>query len=70
MDSFDEAQAYDSNSNEQREDGTNLMNLLGLKKGNSILDLGCGTGYLTKALANKVGKKGKVRPITQIHVEK
>lgn len=60
MDNFDEAKTYDSNSSEQREDGFNLMNLLCLEEGSRVLDLGCGTGYLTKMLAYRVGPKGKV----------
>ncbi len=31
-----------------------------IKKGDKVLDFGCATGYTTKAVANKVGKKGKV----------
>ena len=61
MEDFDQAHTYDQNSSEQREDGINLINLLTLTEGASALDLGCGTGYLTKVLADKVGYQGKVR---------
>ncbi len=57
---FKEAEIYDKTSSNQREDGVNLISLLSPKKGCKILDLGCGTGYLTKALANEVGPTGKV----------
>ncbi|MBR9683095.1 class I SAM-dependent methyltransferase [Candidatus Woesearchaeota archaeon] len=36
------------------------INTLGLKKGQSVLDLACGTGGLTTISAEKVGEKGKV----------
>ena len=67
MESFNQASTYDSNSSEQREDGQNLINLLAPSAGCSILDLGCGTGYLTKLLADQVGSKGKVRPAQELH---
>ena len=55
-----EAEIYDEISSNQREDGMNLISLLSPMKGCEILDLGCGTGYLTKALATEVGSTGKV----------
>lgn len=55
-----EAEAYDKNSVVQREVGMKLMKRLAPEKGDKILDIGCGTGYLTKALADLVGPEGKV----------
>ena len=66
MDDFNQARTYDSNSSAQREDGFNLMDLLCLEEGSKVLDLGCGTGYLTKVLANRVGPIGKVQ-IASMH---
>ena len=57
---FDQATTYENNSSAQREDGLNLMDLLDVKKGSKVLDLGCGTGYLTKLLADRVGQDGEV----------
>ena len=34
--------------------------MLNVEKGDTVLDLGCGTGYLTKVLSERVGPKGKV----------
>jgi protein-L-isoaspartate O-methyltransferase len=58
MDDFNQASVYDNNSSAQREDGRGLTNLLQLEEGSVVLDLGCGTGYLTKVLANIVGCRG------------
>ena len=57
---FNEAEAFENNSTNQREDGLNLSKLLSLNRGNNILDIGCATGYLTKVLADQVGPEGKV----------
>ena len=37
-----------------------LIKMTSLKKGNTVLDLGRGTGYLTKLLSEKLGPEGKV----------
>ncbi|MCD4784192.1 MAG: class I SAM-dependent methyltransferase [Candidatus Eremiobacteraeota bacterium] len=37
-----------------------IMDVIELKKGDVIADIGCGPGYLTFQFANKVGKSGKV----------
>ena len=67
MEEFKEAEVYDSNSSEQVEEGLTLMKHLALKTGSKILDLGCGTGYLTKVLAERVGPEGKVCHMEWLH---
>ena len=37
-----------------------MIDMLNVEKGAIVLDLGCGTGYLTKALSERVGPEGKV----------
>lgn len=44
----------------QTEKGIDLINKLQLKAGDSILDIGCGTGELTYELAKKVSSTGKI----------
>lgn len=61
MESFDQALFYEANSSEQKEDGLNLISILAPSKGDKVLDLGCGTGYLAKVLAGKVEMEGRVR---------
>ena len=65
---FSEAVTYDKNSSVQRGDGQNLIDLLDPSQGSSVLDLGCGTGFLTKTLADIVGPKGKVRT-SYVHIK-
>ena len=61
MAKFDEAGYYeDHGSSVQREAGLRLLELLDLKEGDKVLDLGCGTGYLTNVMAKRVGDKGMV----------
>src|SRR4051812_42306664 len=45
----------------QQEENTDLMvQLLGIKKGQVVADIGAGTGYISKRLSTLVGDTGKV----------
>ena len=58
--SFNEAENYDQISSIENEDGLKLIDLANVAKGSKVLDLGCGTGFLAKVLADLVGPKGQV----------
>jgi ubiquinone/menaquinone biosynthesis C-methylase UbiE len=45
---------------EKEENPAKLMEVLGLKNGDVVADIGAGSGYYTFRLAEKVGPKGKV----------
>ncbi len=55
-----EAASYERNNEVQRRLGIELIDQIGIEKGATVLDLGCGTGYLTKVLSERVGPEGKV----------
>jgi trans-aconitate methyltransferase len=59
IDSFFDGGKYEKFSQHQREWGDKLINELKLKGDETILDLGCGNGLTTKALAERV-PQGKV----------
>ncbi len=61
--SFDQAETYNAintKSSPEKEHGLELMKLLCIKKGSKVLDFGCGTGNLTRLLADLVGPEGMV----------
>lgn len=64
---FDQAEEYAYHSSTRNassfyvtEDGHEMIQLCVPKKGDKVLDLGCGTGYFSKVLADVVGPTGKV----------
>lgn len=54
------AERYDKVSEGQFNNGLILIEKLGVKKGQNVLDIGCGTGRLTLHAANKVCPGGSV----------
>ena len=58
--SLELARLYSEVSDLQKEHGKEMIQLLALEKNITILDLGCGTGYLSALLADCVGPEGKV----------
>src|SRR5215218_1410938 len=54
------AETYDRVSDLQFEGGKQLIERLGLEEGARVLDVGCGTGRLTRWIAERLGPKGSV----------
>lgn len=48
---------------EQEERTSRLVELLEIKKGSVIADIGCGTGYITRRLARLAGPTGRVHAV-------
>ena len=55
-----EATVYHNTSDMQHEDALKLLEILSPQFNGSVLDLGCGTGRLSKVLSERVGNGGKV----------
>ena len=55
-----EARVYDEVSQPQIEEGIKFIRELNLSKGDKVLDMGCGTGHLSKYIADIVGLNGDV----------
>ena len=53
-----DAKAYDEVSGPQIEAGSRFIRDLNLSPGDKVLDMGCGTGHLTKYIADIVGPNG------------
>jgi arsenite methyltransferase len=54
------AEHYERTSDPQLESGKQLVERLGLVPGARVLDIGCGTGRLTRWIAARLGPKGSV----------
>jgi len=52
------AERYDKVSDSQFEHGKLLVEELNIKKGDYILDIGCGTGRLAEKISEQIGNKG------------
>ena len=55
-----QAANYQQVSEIQKNVGLRMIEMLNIEKGSNVLDLGCGIGYLTKVISEKVGAEGKV----------
>ena len=60
MSDFSAAEAYEENSSEQVRLGMDLIQKINPKKGDKVLDMGCGTGKLSEVFADLVGPEGQV----------
>ena len=56
----EDAKAYDEVSGPQIEEGRQFLRELKLSLGDKVLDMGCGTGLVTKLIADVVGPDGLV----------
>ncbi|MBN9159767.1 MAG: hypothetical protein BGO98_26755 [Myxococcales bacterium 68-20] len=54
------AESYERGSDLQFEGGKRLVERLGLEEGAPVLDIGCGTGRLTRWIGERLGSRGSV----------
>ena len=57
---FNEAETYERISSIEKEDCLKLINMAAPACGSNVLDIGCGTGFLSWKLAEAVGEEGRV----------
>lgn len=57
---YDDLLMFNDPNRETWDSTSKIMAFLPLKKGDKVVDLGCGFGYYTYKLSKKVGKEGKV----------
>src|SRR5258708_18075281 len=60
LDSTTLAEQYDRLGTRQFHHGLELLDALDVQRGEKVLDIGCGTGLLTEAAAERTGPDGKV----------
>jgi ubiquinone/menaquinone biosynthesis C-methylase UbiE len=58
--STEERHNHGGKSTEDRLDKELILNALNIKSGQTVLDAGCGSGYMSKVFSNAVAQSGKV----------
>lgn len=61
------ADTYDTISDQQFENGRALIEKIGVEQGNTVLDIGCGTGRLGLYVADRIGKSGSLIGIDPLY---
>jgi ubiquinone/menaquinone biosynthesis C-methylase UbiE len=57
---FSEYMSFNNPARERWEKTSQMLEFIGVKQGETIADVGCGSGYFTYKFANLVGESGKV----------